>query len=195
MTSTLCRGWIRSQGTGRAAAHGQNSVEELALNLTHISAANLSLFTNTRDVTWLALHPALLQKMLKAGLMERLNEGIDYFGISSLASKSASFLAERVSPFRPCREGSICPCSAGMSSHREYSSETEVCMRFVNVMKGGKARLKIVFCPMYWPLLVEFLATENTTGTLKGYTDRHILEQCFKFPLNCFFVDNICENV
>lgn len=42
----------------------------------------------------------------------------------------------------PAVRGSICLCSAGMSSHREYSSETEVCMRFVNVMKGGKARLK-----------------------------------------------------
>lgn len=34
--------------------HGQSSVEELVLNLTCISIASLSLFTNTRHITWLA---------------------------------------------------------------------------------------------------------------------------------------------
>lgn len=45
VTSRLCWGWIRSQGTRRAAMHGESSVEEFSANLTHI-ITNLSVFAN-----------------------------------------------------------------------------------------------------------------------------------------------------
>lgn len=79
VTSILCWGWMRSQGTERAAVHGQSSVEEFALNLTRISATNLSFFTNIRGITLLSACPVVLQEMLKASSMKRLSKGIDYF--------------------------------------------------------------------------------------------------------------------
>lgn len=76
---TLLRLDEESGDIERAAVHGQSSVEEFALNLTRISATNLSFFTNIRGITLLSACPVVLQEMLKASAMKRLSKGIDYF--------------------------------------------------------------------------------------------------------------------